>query len=387
MCVPSAPRRRARGAAPGFALAAALFALVILSALSAAAFFAALEEIRLGRNGRMAETAFGAAEAGLSRALAAGRAGGWGALAVGDSAVWSEALSSGAGRFDVMVLRLNGRLLLVRSTGADASGGAQRVLGMVVRLGGEGIRLPAALVAGGTVEIGAASVIDGRDSDPPGWAGCPGAGRDTVAGVALPSIADLIEGPECAGLTCVTGAPPLAADPALRDSIPFGPGGTDHGRLVRWAGSVYPAVGGGAFVTPAPVGTDSSCDRSLSGNWGEPGRPGVVAGCRSYFPVVYAAGDLTMLGGRGQGVLMVDGDLMLTGGAEFRGAVLVGGALRASGAGGRVIGGVVAGGRGGGVAVRLEGLSVAFSSCALGLAGAVLAPAWPLPERSWAYLY
>ena len=66
---------------------------------------------------------------------------------------------------------------------------------------------------------------------------------------------------------------------------------------------------------------------------------------------------------------------------------LVGGVFRATGAGGRVFGGVVAAGRNGGLAARLEGVSIVHSSCALGLAGAVLAPAKPLPERSWAYLY
>jgi hypothetical protein len=385
--VPSARPCRAGAAAPGFALATALFALVIIAALAAAAFFAALQEIRLGRNGRMAEVAFEAAEAGLSRALGAGREGGWGALPVGDSSVWSEALPSGGGRFDVAALRLNDQLFLVRSTGADASGTAQRVVGRLVRLGGAGVGLPAALVAGGTVEIGAASTLDGRDTDPPGWGGCPDGGRDTVAGLALPAAADLVAGPECAGLSCLTGEPLLSAAPALRDSVPFGLGGADRTRLARWAGPTYPAGGAGALVNPAPVGTAGSCDRSDPGNWGEPGRPGAVAGCRGYFPVVHASGDLTIPGGRGQGVLIVDGDLTLTGGAEFSGAVLVGGAFRASGAGGRIFGGVVAGGRGGGVAASLEGVSITFSSCALALAAAVSAPVQPIPGRSWAYLY
>ncbi len=368
-------------------LAAALFALVVVAALSAAAFFAALEEVRLGRNSRMAEAAFDAAEAGLSRALAAGRDGGWGALTVGDSSTSSEALASGGGRFDVTVLRLNGRLFFVRSTGADPSGGAQRVLGTVARLGEVDFGLPAALVAGGAVEIGAGSAVDGRDTDPPGWTGCPDAWRDTVAGLAVPTASDLVVGAECAGLVCLAGSPPLMAAPVLRDSVPFQPGGADRSGLVRWAGPVYPAGGGGASVAPAPVGTDGSCDRSAPGNWGESGRPGAVPGCRSYFPIVHAAGDLTLLGGRGQGVLVVDGDLTLAGGAEFAGAVLVGGVFRATGAGARVFGGVVAGGRSGGVAARLEGVSIVHSSCALGLAGAVLAPVRPLPERSWAYLY
>ena len=269
-------RRRAPDAERGFVLAAALFALVVVAALSAAAFFAALEEVRLGRNSRMAEAAFDAAEAGLSRALATGRDGGWGTLPVGDSSASSEALPAGGGRFDVTVLRHNGRLFLVRSMGSDPSGGAQRVLGTVARLEEADFGLPAALVAGGPVELGAGSAVDGRDTDPPGWTGCPDAWRDTVPGLAVPAASDLVVGAECAGLVCLAGSPPMAVDPVLRDSIPFEPGGADRSRLVRWAGPVYPSAGGGAFVAPAPVGTDDSCDRTAPGNWAEPGRPGAV---------------------------------------------------------------------------------------------------------------
>ena len=53
------------GTEPGFALAAAVLALLILSALAAGAFYAAFEEVRIGRNSRAAEAAFEAAEAGL----------------------------------------------------------------------------------------------------------------------------------------------------------------------------------------------------------------------------------------------------------------------------------------------------------------------------------
>ena len=387
MRTPRARVRPARAIAPGFALPTALFALVIIGALAAAAFFAALQEARLGRNGRSAEVAFDAAEAGLSAALAEGGVGGWGTVRPGDSLALSGALGESGGRFETTVLRLNGQLFLIRSRGTDANGAGERLLGGLARLGAPGVRIGAALVAGGAVELGAASALDGRDGDPPGWTGCPSVGRDTVAALALPDPSDLLLGPECAGRECLSGEPALLGDPALRDSVPYGPAGAGRTELARRATLVYPPGAPGDVVTPAPVGSADSCDRSAPHNWGEPRRPAAVAGCRSYFPVILAQGDLALAGGRGQGMLIVEGDLTLTGGAEFVGAALVGGVFRVSGAGGRVSGAVVAAGRGGGVAAYLEGASLAFSSCAVALAGAVAAPAKALPERSWAYLY
>ncbi len=374
--------------AQGFALAAALFALVVVGALAAAALFAALQESRLGRNARAAEAAFDAAEAGLDSALAEGRAGRWGGLAPGDSAALSGAWPAGGGRFDVSVVRLSGRLFLVRSTGADASGAAEDRLGVVARLGAAAVRTPAALAAGeGAVTLEGPALLDGRDADPPGWTGCPPAGRDTVAGLAVPDTSAIAAGPGCAGLACLHGDPPLLEDPSLRDSVPFRLGASGFDELAARATLVHPAGGSPPALTPAPAGDASSCDRSDPLNWGEPARPTGVAGCAGYFPIILAEGDLTLAGGRGQGVLVVRGDLTLTGDALFAGAVLVGGSLRVTGAGGRVFGGIAAGLGGGGTAVALEGGSVVHSACALALAGAVAGPVRALPERSWSRLH
>ena len=42
----------------------------------------------------------------------------------------------------------------------------------------------------------------------------------------------------------------------------------------------------------------------------------------TYAPLLWARGDLELRGGRGQGILLVDGDLVVSQGAEFHGVVI-----------------------------------------------------------------
>jgi hypothetical protein len=60
-------------------------------------------------------------------------------------------------------------------------------------------------------------------------------------------------------------------------------------------------------------------------NWGEPnGGAGAVKPCQSYFPIIYVRGSASIQGnGRGQGILIVDGDLRLNGTFDWLGLVLV----------------------------------------------------------------
>lgn len=369
----------------GFALAAAVLALLVLSALAAGAFFSAFEEVRIGRNGRAAESAFEAAEAGLSRALSDGPPGGWGTMPVGDSSPFSGTLPAGTGRFSGACLRLNGQLFLIRSTGVDAAGAAQSTVAALARLDPVGGSPQGALTAGGRVALGGASFLDGRDTDPSGWSGCPAAGRGGIPGLALPGTEDL-EDAAC-GTGCIAGEPPVRTDSALRDSVPLRVGSAEWSALERAADKAYPAGGPGLVVVPSPVQTGTDCDRSVRDNWGEPGRPPAVAACTGYHPVILVPGDLTLAGGRGQGVLLVTGDLVLTGDAEFDGLVLVRGLLRAVGAGGRIRGGVIVANAGGGLAASLEGARITFSGCALEAALRPVAMARVLPERPWSELF
>ena len=109
--------------------------------------------------------------------------------------------------------------------------------------------------------------------------------------------------------------------------------------------------------------------------------------CFSYFPVIYAPGDVTINGGIGQGILLVGGDLRLTGGVEFYGPVIVQGTVVSAGTGGHILGGLMANNASLDVTALTGNSVVGFSRCAINRALNAVSLARPLTERSWAQLY
>jgi hypothetical protein len=97
----------------------------------------------------------------------------------------------------------------------------------------------------------------------------------------------------------------------------------------------------GDSVTPIPTISRGRCDVASPNNWGDPRPP--PARCADRFVFRGRHGDLRLVGGIGQGLLLVTGDLSLEAGTDFRGLVLVGGAIRLSG-GSRLYGFARAGG-------------------------------------------
>lgn len=82
----------------------------------------------------------------------------------------------------------------------------------------------------------------------------------------------------------------------------------------------------GMRATPEPRVFGGACDTADLTNWGDPTTGG--SPCSRHFGLFGGEGVLTMAGGYGQGVLLVDGDVALTGGAHFFGLVIASGALR-----------------------------------------------------------
>jgi hypothetical protein len=103
--------------------------------------------------------------------------------------------------------------------------------------------------------------------------------------------------------------------------------------------------------------------------------------------VILVPGDLEIDRGVGQGVLVVEGDLLLGGGFTFAGLILVGGDLRIRGQGTRVVGAVQVGGPTGGVSTHLEGeVRIDYAPCQVRNAMAAAGRAVPIPSRAWFYL-
>ncbi|HUF76766.1 MAG TPA: hypothetical protein VMM35_10840 [Longimicrobiales bacterium] len=78
--------------------------------------------------------------------------------------------------------------------------------------------------------------------------------------------------------------------------------------------------------TPEPVERFGACAEDEPWGWGDPENPSRA--CGPHLPLRASPGDLSVVGGVGQGVLAVEGDLTLTAGARYYGLVVVRGALR-----------------------------------------------------------
>ena len=322
---------RSRVRERGMALAVAIFALVVVGFLVAGAFFAGNLEQRTGRNAVFAAEAADAAESGVVSVLAHWNPG-LSALAVGDSA--SEPISSPLGsrlRVSPSVVRLNDELFLIRSLGqrTDASGRvlAERTVASVARLVSAATTAGAAITVTQPLSIDGTAEVRGTDSAPAGWTGCMGLAD--VAAVRSAAGTGVAAGDSLR----IAGVPKLVAyDSAITHAVFTDFGGRTFDELARTATVV---VRGAPGVTrPAPVpGAPDRCNRADPLNWGEPRRtgPGHVPACEGYFPVVYHRGALTLSGGRGQGLLLVDGNLLLTGGFEWFGLVVATGGVTLAG--------------------------------------------------------
>lgn len=387
------------------ALALALFALVILGALVSVAF-------AVGRIDRGAATA----TAHATRAQSAAEA----ALALGIDA-WDPVIHPALPRWDgtpatewssgtapiggdpglagtAFIRRLNAELYLVRGVGQrlDRAGGllAELSVAQLVRTVRPIVGAAAALSLGAPASFaGGAPMISGINGVPPQWGGgCappdPG-GIDDVAAVRSAGPSGLTP-QQAAGLAGV----PVA-------EVPDDPGVTP-GLFTDFADFSYAGlaslpgvkrVGAGPLAGVGPV-VDAAgrCNRGAAHNLGEPRRPpagGTVAACAAYAPVVHAPAPLTTfaVGARGQGTLLVDGDLELRGDFTWHGAIVVRGALRVSGQRNVVHGAVLVQGLAGSGGAIAGDLEIRYSSCALDQAAAGAATARPLGSRSWLQLY
>ena len=360
----------------GIALPLAVFALVVVGALVAGAFFVARQEQGVGRNSVKLQQAFAAAEAGAQRTVADWNTDVFNALAAGETASIGGNLGA-AGWYRGNVRRLNGQLFLVRAEGFSGDSAARQHVGLLVRLRPLEITLTAALSTQGPVWVSGSSLVDGTDTPPPGW-GCAPSGP-SVAGVLLADAADLVT--TGCGPGCVQGAPPVQADPALTDSLLTAFGDVSFAGLASLATKTL--SGGRLLVEPALAG--GVCDRTLSSNWGSPLDPG--GPCGGYFPLIWSEGPLTLTGGAGQGVLVVNGDLEVEGGFQFAGPVIVRGSVRSAGTGGRFWGGVIAANADLDQNAVLGDAIISYSSCALSRALQASAGGALLRERSWVNLY
>jgi Tfp pilus assembly protein PilX len=128
------------------------------------------------------------------------------------------------------------------------------------------------------------------------------------------------------------------------------------GRIPLAALEAFADLSVSGAVAPAPVVNGIVCQEGLPENWGDPSSS--ISPCARFFPSIWGPSDLRIVGGVGQGILMVTGAVSFSAGARFRGVVLAGRDVTVE-AGSSIEGLVI-----GGSAIRVEpGGEIRGSAC------------------------
>jgi hypothetical protein len=372
----------------GMALAVAIFALVVVGAMIAGAFFAGTQEQRVGENQRRVQTSFGVAEAGTQERVMT-----WDPGTMNkrksfpeDSVVINPTVApGGTGTYFGYSYKLGPNIFLIDVTGRDRAsnagaiaggGGAKQRLGMIARIAPVDFGIKASLTTQGGVSVGGNAEIDGADQNP--WPSCD------PPGPSMAGVRDKGGTVTTGGNGEVNGIPPVVNDPTLNDASFTTFGGATFAQLAARATVVVPA---GNYST-APVVTNGVCDKTVLTNWGDGDNP--LAPCGTYFPIIYASGSIILNNTQGQGILLVNGDLEIQGSYNFYGVVIILGDLKTSG------GGTTEAHFWGGVMAKNADLSVQnlsgkatlnYSSCSILAALQATSQIALMRQRGWVQLY
>jgi hypothetical protein len=202
------------------------------------------------------------------------------------------------------VTRIAKRIFSLVADVRAASGRPARRLVLLVRVPFAAPRLAAALVSAVDVSIGNGVRIT-SDS-----AACPDTAPPMIVAPATTISIDPAIVPDQ--------RPLVRADSAAGDSTTYLRFGDLSWQELATRADVRLAAG--SHVAPGPVVAGSRCVDDAS-NWGDPAD--TASSCSTRRPVVLVPGDLTIDGGRGQGVLLVDGRLVITGAFTYSGQIVV----------------------------------------------------------------
>jgi hypothetical protein len=369
----------------GMALAIALFAIVVIGALVAGTAFAGQLEMGGGRSAIATTQAAEQAETAITEAFE-NWDGTWNTMATNTTTAPVVA-TAGFNRRTYTVTRLGGVLALIRGTGERLDVGGSvvsvREIGRLARIVDPDVDVDAAVEGMGDVRVGGTSKVSGFDTNPAGWGSCSGV-LDDVAGVRASGTVSTTGGADIIGEPSPT-YPYVENDPSVTSA-----------NFQAVYDALVPAVNrtfaGGNFTGMEPTLTAGGvCDRTDLDNWGEPGDPDygpLVPECRSYMPVMLFTGDVTINTGRGQGIMLVQGNLRIQGTLIFDGIILATGNIDFHGTGGassRIYGGLFSANT-----IDVDDLIsitgapiITYSSCAVEAVLSSAARGLPLSRRGW----
>ena len=394
----------------GMALILAVFGLVVIGALVAGSFFVGRVEQISGYNTTWASQAGEAAEAGLGFAMTQIDPTEYEAMGIWSPGANNEMVRNrtGVGGMATMVYvdsirRLNQTVFVVRSTGQRVSAGGQvlasQTLAQMVRLAKPTVGVNAAVTVQDPIKFNGNSFeVDGYNQYPTGWGAsdCPtgqpqGDNTDDVVGIRSSTTSGMAKADE----DNILGFPaqvvendPTITSATFRNFLDYTyfTLSTQPGVKTLVNATPYNGVEPVLDITQSP----SVCDKTAALNFGEPRRDvGSVTQCYGYFPIVHGTATDTKFasGTRGQGILLVDGNLELVGGFEWTGLIIVRGQMKVTGTGNKIQGAILTEGVDIATAGSIGGnAEVTFSKCAIDRA--VNGAAQPAPvSRGWAQLY
>ena len=313
-----------KGVRRGAALVITLVCLVVLGVLAAGGFAAARQSFRGGRNALVEQRAFGVAELGLNQQMSQwdpsfNLAPAASPMKVGSIADSNVFVSNGD-TARVRITRLGAMLYWIESIGRanipNPNLQATRDISALVRLAYPTISPKGAVTVDGDIDINGAASVDGRDHIP--YAGTSEAwSAAQCASMTGPDMPALVA-PPGAKVTYKPGSipstPAVVYDPAASDSETYVRYGTESWNTLAAHAMQLPGGIYGTAIQPSLNGS-GKCDLTNANNWGEPWYDAsAVAPCHGYFPIIYLNGSATINGkGRGQGILLVNGDLKING--------------------------------------------------------------------------
>lgn len=382
----------------GFALMMALGALVIIAVLIAGSSYIGLQESRLGQNQLVQSRAAAVAEYGLNKIQSD-----WDKtpnLSMQNGETYSLAYAvSGMGACDVKMTRLNDETFWIVSEGRASFGDAVSVSRMAVKRVGAILRLRiptieanAALTSGGTVNVTGNAKVLGDDANPSSWGGeCAAPGAAAPGIVVPPGLTVNVDG---ASTVSSWTTDPVAADP---DTY-IGYGEENWNTLTAQANFSVGSAGTTYQPNPNPrpvlTADETACNKADPSNWGEPLRTsGSIALCYNFFPIIHVKGNLQLQHGRGQGILMIEGDLRITGNFEWYGIIIATGSIINGAGTPKIFGAVMAASNlldeadEPGSSTARGTITYQFSRCAVTRALRGSAQVVQAKERAWAELY
>ena len=329
----------------GVALPFALLVLAVVGALVGAAFWIGVAERRAGLAMLALQGALGEAERASQVAVS-----GWEASRLNSLGILDKTSDTARGLDGTItsmseIRRLSPTIFLITGIGFSRSGAAVQRIGVLARLSARSLAFRRPLLASGPVTLVSGSLV-----------------------VAAP-----------------TGAETSCGHRDDEDDSASTLSGEAYEDLEQWVSHATKIVPPGRYGPVRPSHDATGCHTRDLRNWGDPVDP--TAPCGEYLPVVYAAGDLVIIGGAGQGVLLVQGDLTVRAGFRYHGLIIVGGTLRISGAGVRIVGAVQVGDPQRGEVEVEDNSLIEYSPCAVSRALAGSARVEPLTRRSWLRAY